>query len=214
MRKQNTPKSLYLSRVFSKEDAILSHIRQQAEKSHVDYMQVSAYEGRILQFLCQALRVKKAVEVGTLYGYSTLMIARALPEDGELFTLDINKKRQEQAKKLMQKDPAAKKIRFLAGPAVDSLNTLKSEAPFDMLFIDADKSSYLKYLEWGTQHLKQRGLLLADNTFLFGAVYGEEKREQDKKALQVMQEFNKTIAENWISTLLPTEEGLTVGIKK
>ena len=99
MRTKETAKSLYLKEIFSKEDNTLKKIRECSEKENVGYMQISAYEGGILQFLCHALRVKKAVEIGTLYGYSSLMIARALPEDGQLFTLDISKKRQEEAQK-------------------------------------------------------------------------------------------------------------------
>ena len=216
MRTKETSKSLYLKEIFSKEDNTLKKIRECSEKENVGYMQISAYEGGILQFLCHALRVKKAVEIGTLYGYSSLMIARALPEDGQLFTLDISKKRQEKAQTMIQDDPSFGKIHFISGPAKDSLKTLEHEAPFDMVFIDADKSAYMDYLGWSNKNLKSGGLLAADNTFLFGAVYGEAEREQDEKALQVMQLFNKEVAHSglYTATLIPTAEGLTVGIKR
>ncbi len=216
MRTKETAKSVYLTEVFSKEDDILRNIRKWSEKENVNYMQISPYEGRILQFLCQALQVKKVVEIGTLYGYSSLMIARALPPDGQIFTLDIDKKKQQKAKNLIQNDPSAGKVHFIPGPALDNLDTLKSKAPFDMVFIDADKSAYLKYLHWSNKNLKSRGLLVADNTFLFGAVYGEAERKQDEKALKTMLAFNKEVAESglYTSTLIPTTEGLTVGIKK
>ena len=216
MRTKETNKSLYLKTIFSKEDDILKNIREWSEKENVGYMQISPYEGGILQFLCKALQVKKAVEIGTLYGYSSLMIARALPEDGHLFTLDINKTRQEKAKILIQNDPASRKIQFIPGPAMESLKKLERRTPFDMVFIDADKSAYLDYLHWSNKNLKPRGLLTADNTFLFGAVYKEAEREQDKKALETMTKFNKEVASSglYISTLIPTAEGLTIGIKQ
>ena len=94
MRTKKTAKSFYLKEVFSKEDLVLKNIRERSERENVGYMQISSYEGGILQFLCQAFQVQKAVEIGTLYGYSSLMIARALPAEGKLFTLDINQKRQ------------------------------------------------------------------------------------------------------------------------
>ena len=216
MRTKETNKSLYLKEVFSKEDDILRSIRENSEKENVEHMQISSYEGGMLQFLCKALQVKKAVEVGTLHGYSSLMIARALPTDGQLFTLDIDKNRQEKAKTLIQNDPNSNKIHFISGAAIESLKTIENESPFDMVFIDADKKAYLDYLNWSNKNLKNGGLLVADNTFLFGAVYGEPERKQDEEALEVMKKFNKEIAHSgmYISTLIPTAEGMTVGIKK
>ena len=217
MRTIKTLRSLYLNSVFSHEDQMLRRIREHSQKENVDYMQISAYEGRILQFLCQALKVKKVIEIGTLYGYSSLMIARALPSDGELFTLDLSQQRQQAAKALMQNESDAKKIQFIPGQALDSLKKLENKGPFDMVFIDADKPSYLDYLHWSNQHLKSGGLLAADNTFLFGAVYGEPSRESvDAHSVKVLKAFNQEVANGglYVSTLIPTAEGLTVGIKK
>ncbi|MDE0119884.1 MAG: O-methyltransferase [Bdellovibrionales bacterium] len=216
MRTKKTAKSLYLRETFSKEDDTLKKIREYSEKENVGHMQVSYYEGGILQFLCKAFQVKTVVELGTLYGYSGLMMARALPADGQLFSLDIDKNRQEKAKVLIQNDPSSNKIHFITGPAKESLKTLESKAPFDMVFIDADKGAYMDYLQWSNKNLKSGGLLAADNTFLFGAVYGEPEKEQDEKTLKGMKQFNKEVAQSglYTSTLIPTEEGLTVGIKK
>ena len=115
MRTQKTKKTSYVQKVFGKEDAILQSIREHSEKEQVANMQISSYEGGILQFLCQALKVKKAVEIGTLYGYSSLMIARALPEDGQLWTLDMSEHRQQKAKELMKPDPDGQKVCFKTG---------------------------------------------------------------------------------------------------
>ena len=219
MRTKQTNKGLYLKQVFSKEDQILKNIREWSEKEKVASMQISAYEGGILQFLCRARKVKKAVEIGTLYGYSALMIARALPEDGQLFSLDINQKSQQKARELIKEDPSAKKIHFLAGPALNSLKNLEDKAPFDMIFIDADKAAYLEYLKWSNIHLKSGGLLMADNTFLFGAVYGEAEERSHPSAeetTKIMRAFNNEVAHSGLyhATLIPTAEGLTLGIKK
>ncbi len=216
MRTQETNKSRYLQEVFAKEDPVLEGIRKHSEQENVSYMQISAYEGGILQFLCQALKVKKVVEVGTLYGYSSLMIARALPEGGQLWTLDMSEQKQKKAQELMKADPAGAKVCFKAGLAIESLKSLENQAPFDMVFIDADKGMYVNYLHWSHKNLKTGGLVVADNTFLFGAMYGEPREEQDLKTVEVMRAFNKELAHSgrYISTLIPTAEGLTVGIKK
>ncbi len=212
---QQNPRSQYLDSVFSKEDETSQKILKYSQQKKTDYMQISAYEAGILQFLCHGLKVKKAIEIGTLYGYSALKIAQALPEDGCLLTLDSSLERQTQAKILMQDDPHAKKIQFIHGLALDSLEQLKNQAPFDMIFIDADKRAYLDYLHWGHQHLKTGGLIIADNTFLFGAIYSPATSAEDPVALKVMKEFNRELAQSgkYTSTLIPTAEGLTVGIK-
>lgn len=216
MRTKETAKNLYLKKVFSKEDDILRSIQENSEQENVGHMQISSYEGGILQFLCKALNVKKVIEIGTLHGYSSLMIARALPKGGQIFTLDIDKHRQERAKTLIKNDPHSHKIHFISGPAIQSLKTIENKGPFDMVFIDADKKAYLDYLSWSSKNLKSGGLLVADNTFLFGAVYGEPEREQNTEALEVMKKFNEEMAHSglYISTLIPTAEGITVGIKK
>jgi len=216
MRTIETAKSTYLKKLFSTEDEILKKILSTSRENHVDHMQISAHEGSILQFLCHAFQVKKAIEIGTLYAYSTIMIARRLPSDGELFTLDIDQKRQEIAKNLIKKDSSYSKINFLSGKALNSLKNLEKKAPFDMVFIDADKATYLDYLHWSNKHLKPGGLLIADNTFLFGSVYGEPKKDQDPKTINIIKQFNEEVVHSGIysATVLPTQEGLTVGIKK
>ena len=217
MRNFKSPRQVYIDSLFSSEDIVLSRIRKHAQKEKLDYMQLSAYEGQILQFLCRALKIKNAIEIGTLYGYSSLMIARALTKDGKLFTLDLSQERQEKAKLLMQSDPASKKIQFISGQARDSLKKLESEGAFDMVFIDADKAAYIDYLHWSNHHLKPGGLLVADNTFLFGSVYGEPVRDSmNAPAVSIIKQFNQEVANGglYVSTLIPTMEGLTVGIKK
>ena len=219
MRLENNARSHYLKAVFSQNDQVLEAIYKEAERANLKHMQINAYEGGIIQFLCRALKVKKAVEIGTLFGYSTLMIARALPEmEGKLFTLDIDENRQKKAEKLLSLDhPAIQKIEFFPGRAMDTLQVLEQKGPFDMVFIDADKGAYLDYLHWSNKNLKSGGLLIADNSFLFGSVYGESTREAlDSKTVKVMKEFNREVSQGglYFSTCIPTEEGLTIGIRK
>ena len=215
-RTDKSKKSLYLDQLFDPEDEVLLKICQATQKEGVERMQISRHEAKILQFLVQISKAKKVVEVGTLYGYSTLHIARALPEGGQVFTLDISLERQKQAQKILKNLLQADKIRWLNGPALNSLKNIEPEGPFDMIFIDADKIAYLDYLDWAKKHLKKGGLLTADNTFLFGAVYGESNRLPQAKTVKIMKEFNRRLARDpfWKGALLPTSEGLTVAIKQ
>ena len=215
-RTQKNKKTLYLDKVFGQEDELLKKIKQATEREGVERMQISPHEGRILQFLVQISKSKKVVEVGTLYAYSALHIARSLPEEGQLFTLDISSERHKKAQEILKNSPDFKKINWISGRALDTLKSIESQSPFDMIFIDADKEAYGEYLHWAEKHLKRGGLLVADNTFLFGAVYGESDRSPEKKTMETMKDFNSRLSNSayWEGALIPTAEGLTVGIKK
>ena len=96
---------------------------------------------------------------------------------------------------------------------------LTQNGPFDMVFIDADKDSYSLYLDWAEENLRKGGLLAADNTFLFGSVYGDfndSAGRHSQKTLEGMKSFNKRLSrsEFWEGALVPTAEGLTVAIRK
>ena len=215
-RLMKSKKRLYLDRIFGFQDPLLEALAREARKESVEKMQISPHEGRILYFLTKISGAKKAVEIGTLYGFSTLHIARALPEGGTVFTLDADPARHKKAQAILRDSPDFPKIKWISGPARGGLKTLESSAPFDMIFIDADKAAYEDYLSWAEKHLKPGGLLLADNSFLFGAVYGEAARPPDPKALQIMKNFNERIARSpaWDGALIPTDEGLSIGIKQ
>ncbi|MCZ0932497.1 MAG: O-methyltransferase [Oligoflexia bacterium] len=206
----------YLDQTFGLEEPLLQKIQQAVESEAVQHMQISAHEARILQFLVKISKAKKIVEIGTLYAYSTFHIAKALPEEGQIWTIDHNSHRHKVSQEILNNSPSAKKINWQCGPALEQLKSLEPLAPFDMIFIDADKEPYLKYLNWAEKNLKKGALLVADNTFLFGAVYGESERDTKPETTKVMREFNKRLAnsELWRGALIPTQEGMTVSIKQ
>ena len=211
-------RSLYLDETFGHEDSVLQSLREKAEEEGVVHMEISPHEGRILYFLAQISKTRKIVEIGSLYGYSTLYLARALPEDGVIFTCDISKKRHQITKGILKSSPEYHKIRWITGDALKTLKTLEPQGPFDMVFIDADKQSYGIYLEWAEKNLKAGGLLAADNTFLFGLVYAdtEETVEEDSKRRRaIMRSFNQRVSESdlWRGAMIPTAEGLTIAVK-
>ena len=206
----------YLDQTFGLKEPLLQKIQQAGESESVNHMQISAHEAKILQFLAQISKAKKAVEIGTLYAYSTFHIAKALPEDGQVWTIDHNSQRHKTSQEILKNSPIAKKINWQSGPALEQLKSLEPLAPFDMIFIDADKEPYLKYLNWAEKYLKKGALLVADNTFLFGSVYGEPERDSKPETIKVIQEFNKRLANSpfWQGALIPTQEGMTVSIKQ
>ena len=216
MRKDNEKKIKYLESLFPQND-ILDKIKEKALEEQVLGMQMQAHEAQILEFLLKLIQATKVVEIGTLYGFSSFHMARALPPKGRLFTLDLNKKRQKISKEILKDTEEGEKITFISGEARKSLKQLEKEAPFDAVFIDADKSSYKEYLNWSEKNLRRGGLVMLDNSFLFGAVYGEGERNQNKETVKKIKELNESLCKKRSSfegILIPTFEGLSVAVKK
>jgi caffeoyl-CoA O-methyltransferase len=124
--------------------------------------------GMLLKFLVASLRAKRVLEIGMFTGFSALIMASALPEDGELITCDMNPTMEEVAKGYFARSPHGKKIQVRMGPALETLETL--EGPFDLIFIDADKDNYIAYYEHSLELLAPNGLIAVDNTLWYGHV--------------------------------------------
>ncbi len=218
MRSQNLHSLEYIASHFAQELPIMAEMRRDLEQVGLLNMAVSPVEGALLAFFARSHGVKKVVEIGTLYGYSTLWLARALPSEGRIWSLDVEAERSEQARTYAQKAGLAEFIEFVSGPALEKLPELESHGPFDLVFIDADKAAYMDYLHWADRHLKSGGLMIGDNTFLFGAVYDQPTRANfsQGRAVEVMKEFNSWLASSpsYNSIMIPTLEGMTVAVKK
>jgi predicted O-methyltransferase YrrM len=211
-----TSQQKYLNETFPLVDPELEEIRHELHRHNVEFMSISGHEARILQFLIRGFGVRKVVEVGTLFGYSALAMAKSLPEDGQLWTLEKNQVNFELADKMLKASKSGAKVRALCGDAIESLAGLENDGPFDLVFIDADKAAYTRYLDWAERNVRKGGLIVGDNTFLFGALWGESRdHEVSERAIQVMKEFNSRLADTsrYNSVLIPTFEGMTVAQK-
>jgi caffeoyl-CoA O-methyltransferase len=208
--------SRYVHETFQPEDDSLREIRANMERNNLPAIQVGPMDGLHLEVLIRAFNVRKAVEIGTLGGYSGTCIARALPENGKLYTLEIDSKHVRVARENFRVAQVENKIEILQGPALESLTDLASKGPFDLVFIDADKVNYPAYLAWAAENLRIGGVVLGDNTFAFGMI-GDEKIEdaEDRETVQAIRNFNWNAARGgrFRATLLPTGEGLTVAVK-
>lgn len=207
----------YVERTFQPEDSILEEIRLRSKNEGLPEIQLSPMDALHLEVITRAAKAKKVVEIGTLGGYSGVCIARTLPKEGKLFTFEYNPHHAKVAQESFEKTNLSDKVEIFIGPALQNLLKIESSAPFDLVFIDADKISYPDYFRWAEKHLSIGGVLLADNTFAFGMIADsreeiEEKRVEDVEALQ---QFNTLVASspNFRSTILPTGEGLTFGVK-
>ena len=156
----------YISKLFAPEDSALESAREETQKAGMPEINVSASEGKLLQLLARIISAKRILEIGTLGGYSTIWLARALAPDGQLVTLEIDTRHAGVAKRNLDRAGLSKNVDIKIGPALDSLALMQAggETLFDMIFIDADKEGYPKYLQTALPLLRDGGLVVADNT--------------------------------------------------
>jgi caffeoyl-CoA O-methyltransferase len=159
---------------------LLEALREETFASRKDAgMQVGRLEGAFLRMLVRVSGARRVLEVGMFTGYSALCMAEGLPDDGELITCDIDPEAEKVARRHFAQSPQGKKIRIAMGPAIDTMgpaiDTMASlVAPFDLVFLDADKESYLAYYERALELLRPGGLVVADNTLWGGKVLKPE----------------------------------------
>lgn len=206
----------YIQQLYAPEDSLLQEIRERLVAINMP-IQIGPEEGKLLQLLISLAGIKSIVEIGTLAGYSSLWMARALPEDGILWTLEKEARHAAIARDFFARSGLEHKIHLLEGNALQSLQKIEEDGPFDMVFIDADKISYSKYLDWAEKHIRPGGLIIADNTLLFGCVYEDAPQTGvSNEAWQTMRSFNQRLANDDVyqSIMIPTKEGLTIAIRR
>lgn len=201
----------YIRRLFAPETAALQDIRARTTDKN-DQISIYPEEGKLLQFLIKTAGIKTIVEIGALTGYSASWMAGALPPDGHIYSFEKDEKRAA----LFLENIRHPQITLITGDALTKLPSIEDKAPFDMIFIDADKLHYLEYLNWAEKHIRKGGLIVGDNTLLFDAVWHDTPTERVRPAaLNAMRSFNQRLAdpEKYTSILLPTAEGLTIALK-
>ena len=169
---------------------------------------VGLSEARFLELLIMLTKPKKVVEVGTLAGFSALAMARALPPEGRIWTIENEPKHASVARTNIEAAGYTDRIDVVLGDAESALSQLEVEGPFDLVFLDADKERYDVYQSWAAEHLRTGGLLLADNAYYFGHLL-----DQNDDAAAVRRMHERTAA-SFDSVCLPTPDGLVLGIKR
>ncbi|MDD9331090.1 MAG: O-methyltransferase [Wolbachia sp.] len=213
MRNHFNTKLLYIRSLFAKE---YKRIEGYCIFEKKQLIQISPEEGKLLSLFIKLCKIKNIVEVGTLYGYSSICMAKAIPENGHIYTIENNPEHSQIAKKNFDSLNLNNKITLIEGNALKKLNVLSTKAPFDMIFIDADKGGYSRYLDWAELHIKKDGLIVADNTLLFNTVFLESSPNGvSEQSWTAMREFNNRLSDEkkYHSILIPTDEGMTVALK-
>ena len=211
VERNNTADIAYITRTFVHEPNYIAISRDAGEQRRPG-MQISAYEGHLLQWLVRISGAKNILEIGTFMGTSTLWMAGALPENGMIMTLESSEEYAALARQHFEASPLVDRIEMATGPALDWFKTRPAVPQFDLVFIDADKNNYANYLEEVLPRMNKRGWIVGDNTLLFGALSGEKPDAASAAAKEAMTKFNATLADpaRFESVLLPTVEGMTV----
>lgn len=161
-------------------DPLLEELREETHRSMRDPgMQVGGVEGTFLKLLVRLSGARRALEIGMFTGYSGLMIAAGLPEDGTLVTCDVDPRAEEIARRYFERSPHGRKITIRMGPALETIATLS--APIDFVFLDADKQNYSSYYDAVLPLMPPGGLLVADNALWSGKVL--RPKEENGRAI-------------------------------
>ena len=204
------PTGDYIASLFAREDAILMSLREQADRSGLPPIAISPDEGKLLQVLLRAIGAKRVLEVGTLGGYSAIWMARALPADGMLLSIDIDADHAAFATRFIARAGLESVVTVRVGRALDVLPSLDGEQ-FDAIFLDADKEPLPTYLDWALRLVRPGGMIIADNALWGGKVLDATV---DDDATRAVREFNRRFAEDLRITgiVVPTHDGVAVGI--
>ena len=208
----------FVTGLMAREDAALRRIREDTVKDGLPPISIGPDEGKLLAFLVKACGARRAVEVGTLAGYSGSWIARALPRDGMLHTFEYSPKHAEVARRNFERAGVAAKVTVHVGAARDTLTAIERDGPFDFCFIDADKVSYPHYLRWAVSNVRSGGIIVADNAYLFGKLHLDPKKAgADAPGVPAMRATLKLMADESLFSscaMVPTGEGMAVAVRR
>lgn len=202
----------YITALFAAEDEVLRRIRDESAEQGLPQIAVSPEEGAFLGLLVRLCKARRVLEIGTLAGYSTIWMARALPADGYLVTIEKSAAHAEIARQNFALAGLQGKIRLLVGQASLMLKKAAAFAPFDLIFIDADKERLPEYYEWALRHLPSGGVIAVHNALWGGSVAGEIS----SPIIEAVRHFNRMVAQDERVTahLYPAGDGTLIAVKK
>jgi caffeoyl-CoA O-methyltransferase len=185
----------YISDLFKDEDDALKAVETSIIENNIPQISISPNQGKFLQLLAKLAQSKKILEIGTLAGYSTIWMARALPKNGKLISLEYDPMHAKVARQNISRAGLEKLVEIRVGKAIDLLPVLVDEGagPFDMIFIDADKLPYKEYFEWSLKLSRPGTLIIADNVIRDGKVLDPKSTDE---MVQGVQRFNAALAAN------------------
>jgi len=198
-----------------RESELLKALRKETEDVELSVMQIAPEQGQFMSLLVKLIGARRAIEIGTYTGYSSICIASALPDDGELIACDISKEWTDIAQRYWSQADLVDKINLHLAPAMETLDNLLvdgQQESFDFIFIDADKTHYDDYYECALKLIRRGGLIVIDNVLWSGAVANDSDTSEDTKAIRALNEKLKN-DERIALSLLPVADGISLAVK-
>ena len=206
----------YLLSVSIREPDVLTKLRQETAKHPRNIMQISPEQGQFMALLVQLMGAKKALEIGVFTGYSSLVVALALPPDGKMVACDVSEEYTSIARRYWEQAGVADKIDLRIAPAIATLDRLIAAGEtdtFDFAFIDADKSSYDDYYERALKLIRPGGLIAIDNVLWSGQVADSNIQDNRTKKIRALNEKIHQ-DERVTPSMIPIGDGLTLARKR
>ena len=205
----------YLLKVGVRESELLKELRIETSKLSSAGMQIGPDQGAFMHLLAGLIGARRALEIGTFTGYSSLCVASALPADGKLICCDVSEEYTSIARNYWRRAGLESKIELRLGPAVATLDALiEAKVPeFDFIFIDADKTNYSNYYERALKLVRTDGLIAIDNVLWGGDVADPAENDDDTKAIRALND--KVRADERVTlSMIPLGDGLTLARKR
>ncbi|MFF3917211.1 O-methyltransferase [Streptomyces sp. NPDC001852] len=191
-------------------DPVLTEIEERTKEfGRYQIMQTVPEQGALLHMLTKLIGARKAIEIGTFTGYSSVCIARALPKDGQLLCCDVSEEWTRVARDAWEKAGVTDRVELVIGPALDTLRSLPQESDVDLAFLDADKVNYWAYFEELLLRVRPNGLIIVDNTLFQGEVVNPDTEHESARLVDA---FNERLAadDRVEVVMLPIHDGITL----
>ncbi|MDB5082031.1 MAG: Methyltransferase [Chloroflexi bacterium] len=206
----------YLEGLFVPEDTVLEQALKDMEQNGLPSINVSPNEGQLLYMLAKLSGARKVLEIGTLGAYSTIWLARALPPEGRVITLEYEPKHAAVARRNLERAGLSDRVEVRVGAGLDLLPEIarNGEGPFDLFFIDADKSNYPGYLEWAIKLSRPGSVILSDNLLRNGDVLKADIKNEHGSANDIIGRYNRQLATDprLESLIIPLNRGHVDGL--
>jgi predicted O-methyltransferase YrrM len=217
MRITKQPSYEYIENCYGPENEQMGLSRKLAEQLGLEGISVSHTEAHLMGFLAALIKPKKIVEIGTLTGLSCQYFIQSLQQDGIVYTLEKSTEHIALSSQALKPWIDRGQCVIVPGDAREELPKLSAQGPFDVIFIDGNKAAYKDYWMWAKANVRSGGLILIDNVFLAGAVWGDTTKQKfSDKQIQTVKDMTADVfsEKNFNASFVPTEEGLILAVRK
>lgn len=206
----------YNVRLFaSRERALLRRMARAANRAGIPLIMISEEQAKFLRVLLRAIGARRVLDVGTLFGYSAVVMAQALPPDGRVVSLESNPEHAEVARANVSSLGLDAKVEVRVSQALEAMKRMP-DGSFDLVLIDADKPGYVNYLRESVRLVRDGGIIAADNAYAFGLVARQDlpAGHPDDQSVRAIRKFNRALAarRDVESVIVPVGDGLALGV--